>query len=142
VQLVVFIENESMDGALSFAQFPNLMKITFSRNIKFTNLDSIDISKNEKLWWLYIDIYTDFMNTYCMLLVKEKQLDQVIVSHGNQKERMKNQCKIPYCILEDRKLEQLEAEVQKLNQDLAEKSQQIKDLQTETKRIGLIDSEF
>ncbi|CAG8737991.1 13155_t:CDS:1, partial [Acaulospora morrowiae] len=132
VELIVY-DNENITGDISLAQFPNLVKITFSKNINFTNLDSIDISENEKLCWLFG--YTSFNNTYCKLFVKERQLGRVIVSWGTGVRKVENklehQCYIPYYIVEDRKLERLETEVERLTQDLTEKNQQIKDLQTE-----------
>ncbi|CAG8606756.1 13903_t:CDS:1 [Acaulospora morrowiae] len=138
VQFTVNIPNGRMNGDLSFAQFPNLMKITFSSGINVDDLGSIDVNKNEELCWLIFQGHCNFMNTYCKLLVNERQLDQVIVSYydnGFKKERIRNQCLIPYRIPEDRKLEQLEAEVKKLQQHLAEKNQQINDLQTTTKKF-------
>ncbi|CAG8618113.1 17495_t:CDS:1 [Acaulospora morrowiae] len=134
VGLVVY-DNSNMNGDLSFAQFPNLMAITIQNQVIYSNLNSIDISENENFWKL--DINSNF-NYYCKIIVKERQLNRVLVSYVEngvcKKEKLKNQCQIPYYLVEDRKLEQLETEVKKLKQDLAEKNQQIKDLQTEAKK--------
>ncbi|CAG8456335.1 536_t:CDS:2 [Acaulospora colombiana] len=138
--LVVY-DNGNINGDLNLAQFPNLVKITFGNSIKFSNLNSIDISENNKLCWLIIDSrYANFRDaSYCRLFAKESQIDRVILSYidasGNPRaDKLRNQCQIPYYLAEGQKLEQLEAEVENLRQVLAEKDQQVKDLQTETKR--------
>ncbi|CAG8699719.1 15182_t:CDS:1, partial [Acaulospora morrowiae] len=120
-----------ISGDLSFAQFPNLVSIDF---YGCYNLNSINISENEKLRWLNFSVSL-YKYINCKLIVNGRQLDRVLVPvDWNNAAKMKDQCIIPYDLVEDRTLEQLEAEVKKLKQNLAEKNQQIKDLQTETKK--------
>ncbi len=135
-----------LSGDLSLAQFPNLQMITFNYNIRFGSLETIDVSENAKLIKIVLgqnSQYSPFQNTRTSLLIKEKHFSQVTVRYyqydpqGRWFEKhklLKKQAMIPCCLIEDRKLEQLEEIVEKLNQAITEKDQQIETLKKETEQ--------
>ncbi|CAG8775762.1 19096_t:CDS:1, partial [Racocetra fulgida] len=114
-----------LNGELDLAPFPNLRKITFQQNVRFNILESIDLSKNEKLSRIVISGQNDnfFENNSFTLLIKEIQLSRIILAceikdyRGTQwvwiktTNYLRDQAIIPYFLVEDRKIEQLEAEV-------------------------------
>ncbi|CAG8470017.1 13737_t:CDS:1 [Acaulospora morrowiae] len=130
------------EGNLNLAQFPNLAKITFQDGINVDNLDSIDISGNEKLGRMIIGSSgkkNPFRSSRCVLLVKENQVDQIIVSYYEQKnsieKKLRKQDAIPYRIVES---QQSGGEMERLRQIIAEKDKQIERLQTEgAQRLSL-----
>ncbi|GES90342.1 hypothetical protein GLOIN_2v1655297 [Rhizophagus clarus] len=86
-------------------------------------------------------------NSNCKLLIKERQLSQVVVFYHKLKyanntsywiEKYKllgKQEVLPYAFVENgKKMEQLEAEIEKLNQSIAEKDQQIESLKKENEQ--------
>ncbi|CAG8707023.1 12784_t:CDS:1 [Gigaspora margarita] len=124
---------------LDLAIFPNLRKITFWNGCQI-GLESINISKNEKLSKILIDSRNDNFidNNSFTLLVKEIQHSRIILTYykliyygtgssANLKtsKYLREQTMIPYTLVEDRKLGQLEAEVANLKQSLAQKDQTI-----------------
>ncbi|KAF0464110.1 hypothetical protein F8M41_026548 [Gigaspora margarita] len=118
--------------------FPNLRRITFNYSCAF-DLESINISKNEKLSRIIIDSgnYSFTQNNHFTLLIKEIQLSRIILiffdyifesgssRYLNTFKSLREQAIIPYILVEDRKLGQLEAEVANLKQSLAQKDQTI-----------------
>ncbi|KAF0464112.1 hypothetical protein F8M41_026550 [Gigaspora margarita] len=126
--------SEQIKGQLDFAPFPNLRKITFNHNIRFNILESIDISKNDKLSRILIsgnDQSLDFFeNNIFTLLIKETQLNRVILSYNKYNPNgwtkatayLRKQAIIPYFLVEDNKLE---SEVASLKESLAQKEQTI-----------------
>ncbi|CAG8577453.1 10122_t:CDS:1, partial [Racocetra persica] len=125
------ISGQQLNGELDLGSFPNLRKITFDHSIRFI-LESIDISKNEKLSRIVKPNSDDnfLENNSFILLVKEIQLDRIIVSYyenngsvwSKTKKYLREQTIIPYRLVEDKKLE---AEVANLKQSLAQKDQTI-----------------
>ncbi|CAG8789642.1 5137_t:CDS:1, partial [Racocetra persica] len=128
---------QQLKGDLDLGSFSNLKNINFYSNIRFNILESIDVSKNEKLSKIAIITYsthsyadTFFTNNGFILQVKDIQLDKIILSYydGSGKKiwkHLRKQTIIPYRLVEDNKLEQLEAEVANLRQSLAQKDQSI-----------------
>ncbi|CAG8816291.1 357_t:CDS:2, partial [Racocetra persica] len=81
---------------------------------------SIDLSQNEKLSRIVIDGRNNerfFEDNSFTLLIKEIQL--------NGTNYLKDQAIIPYFLVEDKKIDQLEAEVASLKQSLAQKDETI-----------------
>ncbi|CAG8559714.1 18439_t:CDS:1, partial [Racocetra fulgida] len=122
---------QQLNGELDLGSFPNFHKITFHYAIRFNILESIDISKNEKLSRIVIDGQNSgFLESNSFtLLVKEIQLDRIIVSYYENKgswlkieKYLRKQTIIPYRLVEDKKLE---AEVANLKQSIAQKDQTI-----------------
>ncbi|CAG8637879.1 hypothetical protein C2G38_2199976 [Gigaspora rosea] len=125
---------------LDLGIFPNLRKITFYNGCGIV-LESINISKNEKLSRIMIDggNYSFTQNNNFTLLIKEIQLSRIIllyheyiIESGSTKyinafKSLREQAIIPYTLVEDRKLGQLEAEVANLKQSLAQKDQTIEE---------------
>ncbi|RIB12703.1 hypothetical protein C2G38_1791289 [Gigaspora rosea] len=126
-----------IEDELDLAMFPNLRKITFDCIIGF---ESINISKNEKLSKIMTNqVNTNFIdNNNFTLVIKEIQLSRIIFSYyeymalgnGNfgslkTSKSLREQAMIPYFLVEDRKLGQLETEVANLKQSLAQKDQTI-----------------
>ncbi|CAG8496794.1 5789_t:CDS:1 [Cetraspora pellucida] len=139
-QLNIYDYNSSgqqLNGELDLGIFPNLRKITFPQNVRFNILESIDISKNEKLSRIVISGQNqNFLeNNSFILLAKEIQLNRIIVSYYVLKQNpsawektenyLRKQTIIPYMAVEDKKVGQLEAEVANLKQSLAQKDQTI-----------------
>jgi hypothetical protein len=142
-----------LDGELSLSQFPNIKTLTFNSNsIDVTNLESIDISENLKLSKIDLcengSAYHALKNSSCNLLIREGQLNQVVVRYYKYKHStnssgwtqnwiekyklMKDQTIVPYTLVEGGKtIEQLEEEVKRLNQVVAGQDQQIEKLEKE-----------
>ncbi|CAG8730457.1 18605_t:CDS:1, partial [Gigaspora rosea] len=79
-----YTKSEQMKGQLDFEPFPNLSKITFGSNVRLNILESINISKNDKLNKIVIfgENYNFFEDNSFMLLIKETKLNRVIVSYS------------------------------------------------------------
>ncbi|CAG8829319.1 8655_t:CDS:1, partial [Dentiscutata erythropus] len=126
-----------MKGQLDLSPFPNLEKVSFYYNVRFNILESIDLSKNEKLSRIVVDGQSqNFLeNNSFTLLVKEVQLGRIILLYQKINEYgsayikttnyLRKQTIIPYFLVEDRKLGQLEAEIANLKKSLAQKDQTI-----------------
>ncbi|CAG8775490.1 17789_t:CDS:1 [Dentiscutata erythropus] len=134
-----------LKGELDLAPFPNLIKIEFKINIQLNILESIDISKNDKLNKIVITLnpYTLFWNCYFIFLVKKMQINRIIISYNETSgsgtfvanKYLNEQTLMSYLVVEDMKLEdkdkklrQLEAEVVSLKQTLNENDKVIADL--------------
>ncbi|RIB12702.1 hypothetical protein C2G38_1791222 [Gigaspora rosea] len=123
---------KQMKGQLDLAPFPNLGKITFDCNIRFNILESINISKNDKLSRILISGNNQnfFEKNIFTLLIKETQLNRVILSYNKYKpngwikttKHLREQAIIPYFLVEDNKLE---SEVASLKDSLAQREQTI-----------------
>ncbi|CAG8516249.1 16879_t:CDS:1 [Racocetra persica] len=135
-----YFNSEQLKGELDLALFPNLRKITFQQDARFNILESIDLSQNEKLSRIVIDGQNNdyfFEHNSFTLLIKEIQLSRIILAYDIKDYRgtrwvwikitnyLKDQAIIPYFLVEDKKIEQLEAEVASLKQSLAQKDQTI-----------------
>ncbi|CAG8619960.1 723_t:CDS:1 [Acaulospora morrowiae] len=131
------------EGNLNLAQYPNLARITFQDGIDVDKLDSVNISQNERLGRIYIGSSgrrNPFRDSPCVLLVKESQVDQIIVVYYDQRnsmeKKLRRQDAIPYRVVETL---QLEAEVERLRQIIVEKDKQIERLQAEgEQRLSLV----
>ncbi|KAF0392035.1 hypothetical protein F8M41_010654 [Gigaspora margarita] len=129
---------EKLKGEFDLASFPHLRKITFQGNAHFKVLESIDLSKNEKLNKIIILNQNQFFhNNDFILLIKEMQSNRIVLSYYEDTSRgvwvekyksLREQAMIPYLLVEDRKLEQLEAEIAELRQSFNHKVQMIADL--------------
>ncbi|CAB4386449.1 unnamed protein product [Rhizophagus irregularis] len=144
---VLYINNSVFEGVINLSQFPNLRRISFANNVSVNNLESIDISENKELSKIVLNESSSnfpLRNSNCNLLIKERQLSQVVVMYYEVKyangstywlEKYKllgQQGLLSYVLVENgKKLEQLEAEIEKLNQAIAEKDQQIESLKKE-----------
>src|SRR5437868_3189431 len=74
----------TLDGELSLSQFPKLKSIIFNNNnINVTSLESIDISENVELNKIVLSENNSnhhaLRNASCSLLIKERQLSQVVL---------------------------------------------------------------
>ncbi|CAG8441502.1 uncharacterized protein OCT59_029282 [Rhizophagus irregularis] len=144
---ILYIYNTVFEGEINLSQFPNLRRISFANNVTVNNLESIDISENKELSKIVLNesaaLYP-LRNSNCNLLIKERQLSQVVVMYHQlmyvngtsvwlEKYKLLGQQELlPYVLIENgKKLEQLEAEIEKLNQAIAEKDQQIESLKKE-----------
>ncbi|CAG8531688.1 16261_t:CDS:2 [Dentiscutata heterogama] len=142
--LNIFSNSGKPKGELDLELFPNLRKITFQNNVILEHLESIDLSKNEKLSKLVIEGNRDyqrnlfFHNNNFILIIKEMQSNRIIAcynEYGTSREvliekykYLREQAIIPYLLVEDRKLEQLGAEIIELRQSLRNKDQIIDEL--------------
>ncbi|CAG8482584.1 3262_t:CDS:1, partial [Scutellospora calospora] len=134
--------NIQLQGVLDLVPFPNLRKILFQYDIYYKNLDNIDISKNEKLCKITVAAsgsaspFNYFVNNTFSLQVKEMQINRIIVFYSQYYTNawyytgkfLREQALIPYFLVEDKKPEQLEAEIANLKQSLTQKDQTIADL--------------
>ncbi|CAG8665487.1 14117_t:CDS:1 [Gigaspora margarita] len=130
-------DSEKLKGELDLSPFPNLRKITFQGNAQFNFLESIDLSKNQKLSKIIILNQNQnqfFRNNDFILLIKEMQSNRIILSYYEDTSRnvwiekykyLQEQTIIPYILVEDG---QLETEIAELRQSLNYKDQIITDL--------------
>jgi len=147
---MLYIYSSTFEDKLDLSQFPNLRRISFANNVNANNLESIDISENAELSKIVLNESAaayPLRNANCKWLIKERQLSQVVVfyyklkyANGSsywmeQYELLKKQKDIPYVLVENgKKMEQLEAEIEKLNKAIAEKDQQIESLKRENEQ--------
>ncbi|RIB12694.1 hypothetical protein C2G38_1790994 [Gigaspora rosea] len=132
-KLTIYSDPEKLKGELDLAFCPNLRKITFQANIQFNVLESIDLSKNEKLSKIIIlnQNQNQFFRNYDFILfMKEMQSNRIVISYyentsGNlwieKYKSLREQAMILYLLVEDRKLEQLKVENAELRQSLNNK---------------------
>ncbi|CAJ0866104.1 13968_t:CDS:2 [Entrophospora sp. SA101] len=134
-QGVLTIGTANFLGKISLAQFPNLISIVFegSNNLNFAHFESIDISENTNLARIMSRRQANNANLSCY----PWQISAP--SHGKKNKFLKDQTAIPYCLVEDKKAEQLQVEVEKLSQTLIEKSQQIEDLKKKTEQTPTLE---
>ncbi|CAJ0842030.1 10719_t:CDS:2 [Entrophospora sp. SA101] len=125
--LQTITNNQQILSKISLAQFPNLISIVFegSNNLNFAHFESIDISENTNLARIMSRRQANNANLSCY----PWQISAP--SH--------DQTAIPYCLVEDKKAEQLQVEVEKLSQTLIEKSQQIEDLKKKTEQTPTLE---
>ncbi|GES90341.1 hypothetical protein GLOIN_2v1655297 [Rhizophagus clarus] len=144
------IYSQNYEGEINLSQFPNLRRISFNNNVQVNNFECIDISENMELSKIVLNESSaafPLRNSNCKLLIKERQLSQVVVFYHKLKyanntsywiEKYKllgKQEVLPYAFVENgKKMEQLEAEIEKLNQSIAEKDQQIESLKKENEQ--------
>jgi hypothetical protein len=148
---LLYIYCADYQGEIDLSQFPNLRKISFANNVSVNKLESIDISENVELNKITLSesaCEPPLPKGYCTLLIKERQLNQVVISYYTKKyiynygdvwtENYKilgKQEILPYVMIENgKKMEQLEAEIEKLNQAIAEKDKQIESLKSENEK--------
>lgn len=144
---LLYIYNYVFEGEINLSQFPNLRRISFASNVNVNKLESIDISENNNLNRIVLNegsAQYPLRNSNCILLIKERQLSQVVVMYYERNnantwvEKYKllgQQGLLSYILVENgKKLEQLEAEIEKLNQSIAEKDQQIESLKKENEK--------
>jgi len=147
---LLYIYHPTFEGKLDLSQFPNLRRISFANNLDVNNLESIDVSENAEFCKIVLNESSaayPLRNANCKWLIKERQLSQVVVFYhkliyanntsywAEKYELLKKQKEIPYVLVENgKKLEQLEAEIEKLNQAIAEKDQQIESLKKENEQ--------
>ncbi|KAF0464114.1 hypothetical protein F8M41_026552 [Gigaspora margarita] len=144
--LNIYSNSEKLKSELDLASFPNLRKITFQGSTQFSILESIDLSKNEKLSKIMIQNNSQkqfFYNNDFILLIKEMQSNQIVLSYYESTSNnmwiekyksLREQAIIPYLLVKDKKLAQLEAEIAELRQSLNHKEQTIANLNKKIQR--------